>query len=279
MANRDASHRDVDVSPETRRALDALSVLSQKWQPVVLAVLAERSRPGFNDLLDAVPGLSGKVLSETLDALQEAGLVERRVVSESPLRVEYALTEAGVDLQPVFDELAAWSERHGETATPTVLIAESDDRIAEMYADWLADQYSVVRARDGDELDAALSDPVDIAIVARRLTGVDSATVTDRLDCRTILLVDERPGLDVLDAAPDAILSTPLVRERAVEAVERQFSRQGEPAPERELGALSATVACLDDAYPEQELAASDRYATARARIDELTRQLERERS
>ena len=74
---------------------------------------------------------------------------------------------------------------------------------------------------------------------------------------------------------PDAIRPTPLVRERAVETVEHQLSRQGEPAPERELEALSATVAYLDDAYPEQELAASDRYAAARARIESLQQRLD----
>lgn len=270
MEDRDAGYADADLSRATRRALAALSVLSKKWHPVVLAVLAEHPNSGFNDLLDAVPDISGKMLSETLDELQETELVERRVVSESPLRVEYALTEAGADLEPVFDELAAWSKRHVETTTPTVLIAESDRRIAAMYEDWVAHRYDVVCVHDGDELAGALSESVDIALVARRLTGVDARTVPALPACRTILLVDERPELDVLDGPPDAVLSKPLVRETLVGAVERQLSRQGEPERRRELGALMATVTYLERAYSEPELDASERYAAACSRIDEL---------
>lgn len=90
----------------------ALDVLDRKWSPVVVAVLLDGPR-GFAAIADAIGGVSGTVLSETLDDLTDAGIVERRTVSERPHRVEYRLTDAGRDLEPAVAALRAWGERHG----------------------------------------------------------------------------------------------------------------------------------------------------------------------
>jgi DNA-binding HxlR family transcriptional regulator len=239
MLSREQSHMvhpNADISPDARQALEALSVLSGKWQPAVLVVLADEERAGFNDLLDALPDISGKVLSDTLDTLQDSGLVERRVTSESPLRVEYRLTAAGEALRPVLEELTAWGREHIETEMPSVLVAEHDRPTTEMYSDWLSGRYAVVRAHNSEELTAALLDDVDVVLFSRRLPGVDPASVPERTptECRTVLLVDDRPGFDVLDVGCDDVLAKPLVCETLLDAVERQLARRGEPTGERE---------------------------------------------
>jgi len=260
--------RDADLSPEMRRALAALSLLSGKWHAPVLAVLLDRERAGFNELLTALPGLSGKVLTDTLDDLQDAGLVTRRVTSESPLRVEYASTDAGADMQAMFDELAEWAATHHET--PTVLVADSDRRITEMYAGWLADRYTVVRAHDSEELQAAFTGGVAVAVVARRLTGLDPASIAEIVPeaCRIILLADDRPAVDVLDIDCDDVCSTPLVGEQLRQAVERQFTRRGESSEQREQNALKAKLAALEQTHAPETLEASDRYTRARDRLE-----------
>ena len=265
-------HWEVDVPLATQRALEALSLLSGKWQPVVLVVLAHRDTAGFNDLLDAVPGISGKVLSDVLDGLQEAGLVERRVRSESPLRVEYELTEAGEDIQCVFDELAAWGDQHLESTVPVVLVAENDRRITKMYSEWLADHYVVVRAHDREELEAMLDESLDGIVFAQDFTAVDPASVVSRTPsgCRAILLVEDRPGFDILDVQCDDVLCKPLVRETVLEAVDRQLSRRGEPQEKRELAALSTKRDRLEQCYSAEELTTSDLYTDICARLDEL---------
>ncbi|MFB6207589.1 MAG: winged helix-turn-helix transcriptional regulator [Haloglomus sp.] len=90
----------------------ALDVLDRKWSPVVVALLVERPR-GFAAVRDAIDGVSATVLSETLEDLTDAGVVERRTVSERPHRVEYRLTDAGRDLGPAIEALQAWGARHG----------------------------------------------------------------------------------------------------------------------------------------------------------------------
>ncbi|HKJ57586.1 MAG TPA: helix-turn-helix domain-containing protein [Halobacteriales archaeon] len=86
----------------------AADVLGRKWHPVIVTRLLADGPLGFTRLESDVEGLSDTVLSASLADLQEKGIVERRIVSDRPLRVEYALTERGASLEPVLDAMAAW---------------------------------------------------------------------------------------------------------------------------------------------------------------------------
>ena len=55
-------------------------------------------------------GISGRLLSERLKNLEAQGLVSRTVYPETPVRIEYALTEKGASLKPVMDEIQNWSQ-------------------------------------------------------------------------------------------------------------------------------------------------------------------------
>ncbi|MFB6068916.1 MAG: winged helix-turn-helix transcriptional regulator [Halobacterium sp.] len=95
----------------------AASVLDRKWHPVIVDRLLADGPLGFNALQDSVDGISSTVLSDSLEALEDADVVDRRVVSEKPYRVEYALTARGEDLAPVVDALREWGETHLEPAS------------------------------------------------------------------------------------------------------------------------------------------------------------------
>ena len=88
------------------------TILGRKWHPVIVHRLLQSGPLGFNALKGAVDGVSSKVLSDSLSDLQDVGLVERTVISEQPFRVEYALTEAGADLEPVIAAMAEWGDAH-----------------------------------------------------------------------------------------------------------------------------------------------------------------------
>jgi DNA-binding HxlR family transcriptional regulator len=100
----------------------ASNLLGKKWHPVILSILLDRPS-GFNRLKDEVEGISSKVLSESLENLQEHGLVEREVVNEQPFRVKYSLTETGRELEPVLDELRRWAEKHLKPADKEETVA------------------------------------------------------------------------------------------------------------------------------------------------------------
>jgi DNA-binding HxlR family transcriptional regulator len=88
------------------------TVLGRKWHPVIVHRLLQRGPLGFNALKEAVDGVSSKVLSDSLENLEEHGLVDREIVSEKPFRVEYSLTERGRSLGPVIDAMREWGEEH-----------------------------------------------------------------------------------------------------------------------------------------------------------------------
>ncbi len=89
-----------------------MDVIGNKWHPVIVRLLLRDGPLGFSALQERMGGVTGKVLSESLEALAEDGVVERRVVNERPRRVEYSLTPAGEALEPVVEALGKWGDRY-----------------------------------------------------------------------------------------------------------------------------------------------------------------------
>jgi len=99
-------------------------LIGKKWHPVIVDRLLKEGPLGFNRLQEAVDGISSKVLSDSLDDLEEKHLVERTVVSEKPFRVEYSLTDYGESLEPVVDAMREWGSEHlGPAENPESSIA------------------------------------------------------------------------------------------------------------------------------------------------------------
>jgi DNA-binding HxlR family transcriptional regulator len=92
----------------------ATDLLAHTWDPVVLAGLRIGPRRR-SELLDAVGGLSDKVLTETLRRLLANGLVERDSHPAAPPRVEYRLSPLGTSLvDGPMRELGRWILDHGD---------------------------------------------------------------------------------------------------------------------------------------------------------------------
>ncbi len=92
---------------------ESLSLLSSKWSVDVLLALGDGPRR-YHELLGELDGISEKVLTQTLRAMERDGLVGRRVHPEVPPRVEYALTPLGATMAAPMKALGAWSLKHGE---------------------------------------------------------------------------------------------------------------------------------------------------------------------
>lgn len=107
-----------DGSRNSQEALtDVSTLLGRKWHLVILASLFDAGPQGFSALQRRIDGISSKVLSESLQDLERRGLVDRRVVSDKPFRVEYSLTDRGRDLRP-FVEAARLPTVDAETGRP-----------------------------------------------------------------------------------------------------------------------------------------------------------------
>lgn len=79
-----------------------MRLLGGRWRLLLVSYLLDGPKR-FNDLRRAVPGISQRMLTLDLRALEQAGLVQRTVFPEVPVRVEYQLTHDGLRLVPVVD--------------------------------------------------------------------------------------------------------------------------------------------------------------------------------
>ncbi|WP_194892267.1 winged helix-turn-helix transcriptional regulator [Catenulispora pinisilvae] len=88
----------------------AVEIIGRRWSGVILrAMLAGSTR--YTDIACSVPKLSDRLLSERLKEFEQAGIVERIVIPDTPVRVEYHLTQKGAELEPAFQQLADWAEK------------------------------------------------------------------------------------------------------------------------------------------------------------------------
>lgn len=92
----------------TRHILDRIG---DRWTVLIVGALWD-GNARFSELRRRVEGISQKMLTQTLRALERDGLVERTVYPEVPVRVEYALTEAGLTLREPLRALEQWSIAH-----------------------------------------------------------------------------------------------------------------------------------------------------------------------
>jgi DNA-binding HxlR family transcriptional regulator len=98
----------------------AVELIGRRWTGAILRALLSDVRR-FNDLAAAVPGLSDRMLAERLRELEAEGVVVRRVIPESPVRVDYSLTEKGRALESVVRAVAGWAEAWSDGPTETAL--------------------------------------------------------------------------------------------------------------------------------------------------------------
>jgi DNA-binding HxlR family transcriptional regulator len=90
---------------------DLLDRIGDRWTVLVLLLLGERSHR-FGELAKSIGGISQKMLTQTLRALERDGLVIRTVHAQVPPRVDYELTALGRSLLEVVEALDLWACRH-----------------------------------------------------------------------------------------------------------------------------------------------------------------------
>jgi DNA-binding HxlR family transcriptional regulator len=92
----------------SRQLLDRIS---DKWVTLILAALADGPLR-YSDLGRVIAGISQKMLTQTLRALERDGLVARSVTAQVPVRVDYELTPLGASLQLAVNAVKVWAEIH-----------------------------------------------------------------------------------------------------------------------------------------------------------------------
>jgi DNA-binding HxlR family transcriptional regulator len=86
----------------------AVELVGKRWTGAILFVLMD-GPTRFSEFKRLVPDLSDRLLSERMKELEAEGIVERRVIDDTPVKVEYVLTEKGKALEPAVRALKRWA--------------------------------------------------------------------------------------------------------------------------------------------------------------------------
>lgn len=86
-----------------------LTLIGDKWKVLILRDLLTGTKR-FGQLKKSIGSVSQKVLTAQLRAMEESGLISRKVYAEVPPRVEYSLTELGSSLKPILDAMVIWGQ-------------------------------------------------------------------------------------------------------------------------------------------------------------------------
>src|SRR5262245_29666029 len=88
----------------------ASELIGRRWSGAIIFVLLH-ARCRFATLREAIPDITDRMLSERLQELEHEGIVERTVVPETPIRVEYALTKKGRALAEPIEAITQWAHK------------------------------------------------------------------------------------------------------------------------------------------------------------------------
>ena len=89
-----------------------IQLIGNKWKLLLIRNLVYNGKQRFTDFIKTVPAISKKVLTDNLRALEEDGLIERKVFAEVPPRVEYSLSPLGMSLKPILDAMMEWGTEY-----------------------------------------------------------------------------------------------------------------------------------------------------------------------
>ena len=88
----------------------ASELIGRRWTGAIIFVLL-KARCRFATLRDAIPDITDRMLSDRLQELEAEGIVERTVIPDTPVRVEYALTRKGKALADAIQAISHWADK------------------------------------------------------------------------------------------------------------------------------------------------------------------------
>ncbi|MCI1693775.1 winged helix-turn-helix transcriptional regulator [Aneurinibacillus aneurinilyticus] len=99
----------MDYSRMCPKYESAIELLGKKWSGLIIRVLLGGPRR-FKDIKAQIPEMSDRMLTERIKEFEEAGILNRKVYPETPVRIEYELTDKGRALERVIESIQHWGE-------------------------------------------------------------------------------------------------------------------------------------------------------------------------
>jgi DNA-binding response OmpR family regulator len=165
---------------------------------------------------------------------------------------------------------------------PCVLVVEDETELANLFAEWLSEDYAVRVATSGEEALERVDADVDVVLLDRLMPGLSGDEVLERLrerglSVRVAMVTAVEPDFDVLEMGFDDYVVKPLFREDVRRLVAELLERDEYDRQLSSLFAAASKLAALEAHKSEEELASSEQYTTVRTdfertrdRIEEL---------
>ena len=119
----------------------SLEIFGDRWSLLIIRDLMVRGFRTFKEFRKSDEGIATNILADRLQKLEAAGMITVEEDATDRRRVNYRLTEKGIDLAPVLLELLIWGARHEDTGAPCALIERMANNreqvIAEARRRWL----------------------------------------------------------------------------------------------------------------------------------------------
>src|SRR5215468_8340625 len=110
-------------------------MLGDRWSLLIVRDLMVRGLKTFKEFQGSGEGIATNILADRLRKLEEAGIIVAEAEKSDGRRVNYRLTEKGIDLAPVLLEILIWGARHEETGAPCAVIEEMEKNRSEVLAE------------------------------------------------------------------------------------------------------------------------------------------------
>lgn len=91
-----------------------IDIIKGKWTPRIICKIGNAGVIRYGELKREIPTINERVLSRQLRELENHKLINRKVYDEVPLKVEYSLTEIGMSLVPILNELGEWGRNYNK---------------------------------------------------------------------------------------------------------------------------------------------------------------------
>ena len=90
---------------------NTFKLIGKKFTVLIIREMIKK-KTRFNQFLYSIEGINPKILSARLKEMERSGIIRRKVYSEIPVKVEYFLTEKGIALKPILDQMASFSMQY-----------------------------------------------------------------------------------------------------------------------------------------------------------------------
>ena len=132
----------------------SLEIFGDRWSLLIIRDLMVRGLRAFKEFQQSGEGIASNILADRLRKLERAGIITAEPEASDGRRVNYRLTQKGIDLAPVMLELLLWGAQHEKTGAPSALVEKMkthrEQILQEVRRRWRERDQTPLQARTGE---------------------------------------------------------------------------------------------------------------------------------